>query len=54
VAFRDGAEVAPLLDVLRATPWLRSPMATWSSTMPPATAARIAGWLCAHGLVWEA
>lgn len=49
-----GAEVAPLLDVLRATPWLRSAMATWSATMPPANAARIAGWLYAHRLVREA
>lgn len=54
VAFLDGAEVAPLLDVLRATPWLRSAMEIWSATMPPATAARIAGWLCAHRLVREA
>lgn len=53
VAFLDGAEVAPLLDVLRATPWLRSAMAIWSATMPPATAARIAGWLCTHRLVHE-
>ena len=29
-------------------------MATWSATMPPASAARIAGWLYAHRLVREA
>jgi flavin-dependent dehydrogenase len=51
VAFVEGAEIVPLLDVLAAVPRLETAVELWSYRMPPARAARIAAWLCEQRLV---
>jgi flavin-dependent dehydrogenase len=51
VAFVEGAEIVPLLDVLAAVPLLETAVELWSYRMPPARATRIAAWLCEQRLV---
>ena len=53
VAFLDGAELAPLLDLLPQAPSLAHVIARWDATLPAGRAEAIAGWLQARGILAE-